>query len=107
MLSSKARHPNCAYAWYAYISSPMVQALQAVTWGASPVNKLACAYMNRLVMGSCVRYHAEEPEAYYASIKFWKTPLADCGNGRKNCIDYSQWVSAWNEVISSQRSRSG
>ena len=22
MLSAKAKHPNCAYAWYAYISTP-------------------------------------------------------------------------------------
>ena len=26
MLSAKAKHPNCAYAWYRYISSPKVQA---------------------------------------------------------------------------------
>ena len=39
-------------------------------------------------------------ESYYASIKFWKTPVADCGNGQKDCMDYSQWVKSWNEVIS-------
>ena len=33
MLSAKAKHPNCAYAWYTYISSPKVQALQAVDLG--------------------------------------------------------------------------
>jgi putative spermidine/putrescine transport system substrate-binding protein len=100
MLSAKAKHPNCAYAWYAYISSPKVQALQAVTWGETPVNKLACPYMNKLSKGSCASYHANEPESYYASIKFWKTPLADCGNGKKDCMDYSAWVKSWNEVIS-------
>ena len=100
MLSSKAKHPNCAYAWYTYISSPRVQAQQAVTWGETPVNKLACPYMNNLSKGSCAAYHANEPEAYYASIEFWKTPLADCGNGKKNCMDYSQWVKSWDEVIS-------
>jgi putative spermidine/putrescine transport system substrate-binding protein len=100
MLSSKAKHPNCAYAWYRYISSPRVQALQAVTWGETPVNKRACAFMNRLSKGSCAAYHANAPESFYASIKFWKTPLADCGNGKKNCMDYSQWIKAWNEVIS-------
>ena len=100
MLSSKAKHPNCAYAWYTYISSPRVQAQQAVTWGETPVNKLACPYMNKLSKGSCAAYHANEPEAYYASIEFWKTPLADCGNGKKNCMDYSQWVKSWDEVIS-------
>jgi putative spermidine/putrescine transport system substrate-binding protein len=100
MLSSKAKHPNCAYAWYAYISSPKVQALQAVTWGETPVNKLACPYMNKLAKGSCAAYHANAPESFYASIRFWKTPLADCGNGKKDCMDYSQWVKSWNEVVS-------
>jgi putative spermidine/putrescine transport system substrate-binding protein len=100
MLSSKAKHPNCAYAWYAYISSPRVQALQAVTWGETPVNKLACPYMNKLAKGSCAAYHANAPESFYASIRFWKTPLADCGNAKKDCMDYSQWVKSWNEVIS-------
>jgi putative spermidine/putrescine transport system substrate-binding protein len=100
MLSAKAKHPNCAYAWYAYISSPKVQAMQATTYGETPVNKQACAYMNRLVKGSCAAYHANAPESYYASIKFWKTPVADCGNGKKECMDYSQWVKSWNEVIS-------
>jgi putative spermidine/putrescine transport system substrate-binding protein len=100
MLSAKAKHPNCAYAWYAYISSPKVQAMQATTYGETPVNKQACAFMNRLVKGSCSAYHANAPESYYASIKFWKTPVAECGNGQKNCMDYSKWVTAWNEVIS-------
>jgi putative spermidine/putrescine transport system substrate-binding protein len=100
MLSSKAKHPNCAYKWYQWISSPKVQALQATVWGETPVNKLACPLMNKLSPGSCAKYHANEPEAYYASIKFWKTPLADCGNGKKDCMDYSAWVKAWNEVIS-------
>ena len=100
MLSKKAKHPNCAYAWYAYISSPKVQAMQATTYGETPVNKQACAYMNKLVKGSCAAYHANSPESYYAAIKFWKTPVADCGNGKKECMDYSQWVKSWNEVIS-------
>jgi len=100
MLSAKAKHPNCAYAWYRYISSPKVQALQAVTYGETPASKAACPLMNKLAAGSCAQYHANEPESYYASIKFWKTPLAACGNGQKNCMDYSQWVKAWNEVIS-------
>ena len=100
MLSAKAKHPNCAYAWYSYISSPKVQALQAVTWGESPVNTLACPYMNKLSKGSCAVYNANAPESFFASIRFWKTPLADCGNGQKNCIDYSQWIKSWNDVIS-------
>jgi putative spermidine/putrescine transport system substrate-binding protein len=100
MLSSKTKHPNCAYKWYGYISSPKVQALQAVTWGETPANKLACKEMDRLSKGSCAAYHANAPEAYYRSIKFWKTPIADCGNGKKDCMDYTKWVTAWTQAIS-------
>ena len=100
MLSAKAKHPQCAYLWYQYISSPKVQALQAVTWGETPVNKLACPEMDKLAKGSCAQYHANAPESFYSSIRFWKTPLADCGNGKKDCMDYSKWVTTWNQVIS-------
>jgi putative spermidine/putrescine transport system substrate-binding protein len=100
MLSAKAKHPNCAYKWYSYISSPKVQALQATTYGETPVNKLACKEMDKLSKGSCKNYHANAPEAYYRSLKFWKTPIADCGNGKKDCVDYTKWVSAWNQAIS-------
>src|SRR6266508_481693 len=100
MLSAKAKHANCAYKWLAYISTPKVQAQQAIFFGETPVNRLACKEMNKLSKGSCAQYHANAPEEYYASIKFWKTPLADCGNGKKECVDYTKWVSAWNQAIS-------
>jgi putative spermidine/putrescine transport system substrate-binding protein len=100
MLSVKAKHPKCAYSWLAYVSSARVQALQAVTWGEAPVNRLACKQMDSLDHGSCAAYHANAPESFYSSIKFWKTPLAHCGNGRQECVDYSRWIKAWNEVIS-------
>ncbi len=29
---------------------------------------------------------------------FWKTPLADCGNGKKNCMDYTKWQQAWTQL---------
>ena len=35
-------HPNCAYMWMRYISTPKVQAEQAVNYGETPDNKLAC-----------------------------------------------------------------
>lgn len=100
MLSAKAKHPNCAYMWLAYISTPKVQAQQAIFFGETPVNRLACKQMDKQVKGSCAQYHANAPESYYRSIKFWKTPLADCGNGKKDCLDYTKWVSAWNQAIS-------
>ena len=98
MLSAKAKHPNCAYKWWNYISTPQVQAKQAVFWPETPVNSKACAYMDKIKKGSCAAYHGNEPISYYRSLKFWKTPVADCGNGQKNCMDYSKWLQAWTEI---------
>jgi putative spermidine/putrescine transport system substrate-binding protein len=101
MLSAKSKNVDCAYKWYRYISSPKVQALQGATWGETPVNKKACVFMNRISKGSCAIYHADEPIAYYRSLYFWKTPVADCGNGKKDCMDYSKWVDAWTKIKAS------
>ena len=38
------------------------------------------------------------PESYYRSIKFWKTPIADCGNGKKDCTDLKAWTTAWTQI---------
>ena len=51
MLSSKAKHPNCAYKWMQYITSPKVQAQQATNYGETPVNKKACAYHGHALEG--------------------------------------------------------
>jgi putative spermidine/putrescine transport system substrate-binding protein len=98
MLSAHAKHPNCAYLWLKWVSTPTVQAQQAVYFGETPANTKACVIMDKLSKGSCAQYHANAPAAYFNSIKFWKTPVADCGNGQKNCMDYSKWQQAWQQL---------
>ena len=99
MLAAKAPHPNCAYLWMKYVSTPQVQAKQATGWGETPVNPLACPYMNKLEKGSCAGYHLNEPASYYNKIKFWKTPVPQCGWQTANtCMDYNAWIQAWAQV---------
>jgi putative spermidine/putrescine transport system substrate-binding protein len=98
MLATNAPHPNCAYKWMQWVTTPKVQAQQAVYFGETPANKLACPYMNAEAKGSCAAYHANAPEAYFKTIKFWKTPLAQCGNGQNDCEPYQQWVAAWTQI---------
>ncbi len=95
MLSAKSKNVDCAYKWLAWVSTPKVQAEQAVYFGETPVNKLACKEMEKLAKGSCAQYHADAPPAYFEKIHFWKTPVADCGNGKKNCLNYTRWHQAW------------
>jgi putative spermidine/putrescine transport system substrate-binding protein len=98
MLAAKAKHPNCAYKWMAYISEPKPQAQQAIYFGETPANTKACKVMDQLSKGSCAQYHADAPASYFNRIKFWKTPIADCGNGKKDCMDYTVWQQKWTEI---------
>jgi len=98
MLSAKAQHPNCAYLWMQHVSTPLVQAQQAIFFGETPANTKACAEMDKIDQGSCAKYHGDADQSYFDSIKFWKTPLADCGDGNKDCKDYTAWQQAWTEV---------
>src|SRR3954471_24289394 len=98
MLSAKAKHPNCAYMWMKYISEPKPQAQQAISFGETPANTKACPVMDQLSKGSAAQYHCGESASYFNSIKFWKTPIADCGGGKTDCKDYNAWNTAWQEI---------
>jgi putative spermidine/putrescine transport system substrate-binding protein len=100
MISSKAKHPNCAVAWIKWVSTPKVQAEQAISFGETPANLKACKIMDQLSKGSCAQYHANASTKYFNSIKFWKTPVKDCGNGQNNCMDYNKWQQAWTDIKS-------
>ncbi|HEY3208233.1 MAG TPA: ABC transporter substrate-binding protein [Actinomycetota bacterium] len=99
MLATDAPHPNCAYLWMKYISTPKAQALQAFWYGETPANTKACPIMDQLDKGSCALYHANAPASYFDSISFQKTPLADCGNGKTDCMPYSEWKLAWTTEV--------
>jgi putative spermidine/putrescine transport system substrate-binding protein len=98
MMSSEAKHPNCAYAWMKWVSTPRVQAQQAISFGETPANTKACAFMDRMQRGACAKYHANESSAYFDSIHFWRTPTSDCGDGRSGCTSYNEWQQKWTEV---------
>ena len=98
MLSAKSKHPNCAYKFMAYVSTPKVQAQQALFFGETPANLKACAAMDKAEAGSCAKYHLNEAGTYIKKIKFWKTPQATCSDGSKNCTGYNVWQQKWQEI---------
>ena len=99
MLAKRAPHPNCAYLWMKYVTTPQVEAKQALVFGETPVNPKACSYMNAMQKGSCAAYHLNQPLSYYNTIHFWKTPVAACGwKAGNDCMDYNAWQKAWTQV---------
>jgi putative spermidine/putrescine transport system substrate-binding protein len=98
MLSAKAKHPNCAYQWMKWVSTPKVQAQQAISFGETPANTKACAFMDKIQKGACAQYHANASAAYFNSIHFWKTPTKQCATQNDNCTDYNDWQRKWTEI---------
>ena len=99
MLATNAPHPNCAYMWLKYISTPRRRRSRRRGTARPRPTSWPARIMDKLVKGSCEQYHGDATTAYFASIKFWKTPVADCGNGQTDCIPYSQWQQAWTTEV--------
>lgn len=99
MLSSEAPHPNCAYQYMNYASTPKVQAMQALYFGETPANTKACDAMDELQEGSCTKWHLNAPASYFESIYFWKTPRKQCESGEgQECTTYTEWLHAWQRI---------
>ena len=94
MIASKAKSPNCAYAWLDWIASPETNAQATAYFGEAPSSQEACNYRD-----DCEAYHAGDAE-YASQIWYWTTPIAECVDGRTDveCVDYSKWTEAWSEI---------
>jgi len=95
MIAKDAKHPNCMYEWMNWIIEPKVNAEVAEWFGEAPAQELACKETAN--KNFCAEYHAEEPQ-FWERVYYWETPLADCGNGEENCMDYNDWVKAWTTI---------
>ena len=94
MISSKAKNPNCAYAWLDYIASPEANATATAYFGEAPSSDEACEFRD-----DCEAYHAGDAD-YASQIWYWTTPIEDCVDGRTDvkCVDYAAWTEAWQEI---------
>lgn len=98
MLAADAKHPNCAYAWMDYTSSPEVNGQIAMNFGMAPANAAFCETSDE-AKEHCDYYNATDEE-YYKRVWFWTTPIEQCLDGRKDvqCTNYQDWTSAWATV---------
>jgi putative spermidine/putrescine transport system substrate-binding protein len=96
MISSKAKHPNCAYAWMSYITEPKPQSEVAQYFGEAPANGQACKLTGAAF---CQQYHVTD-KAFSDKLWYWTTPISQCLDGRTDtqCTDYGDWTQAWTEI---------
>jgi putative spermidine/putrescine transport system substrate-binding protein len=95
MLSSTSDHPNCAYAWMDYTSSPEVNGAIAMNFGMAPANAAFCE-LGAEQAAHCELFNATDEE-YFSNVWFWTTPIEQCIDGRTDvtCTNFQQWTDAW------------
>jgi putative spermidine/putrescine transport system substrate-binding protein len=95
MMHIDAPHPNCAYQWMEWSLSPKFQGDLAAWFGSVPAVPDACTGNALLTDAGC------EINGFgnFDRIRFWKTPTTDCGDGRKECVPYHEWVTSYVAVI--------
>ena len=97
MISSKAKHPNCAYLWMNHIISPVANAVVAEWFGEAPSNAKSCDLTAD--KNHCATFHASD-DAYWSDVYYWNTATEKCLDGRTDvkCVPYSEWVKAWSSL---------
>ncbi len=100
MISSKAKHPNCAYLWMNHIASPKANAGVAEWFGEAPSNAKSCDLTAD--KNHCATFHASD-DAYWKDVYYWNTPTENCLDGRTDvkCVPYAEWVKAWSSLRNS------
>ncbi len=98
MMHVNAPHPNCAYKWLEWSLNAKLQGDLAAWFGSLPVVPAACQGNALLTDQGCVANGSEA----FDQIAFWKTPVADCGNGSTNCIPYDVWTSTYIAIMGGQ-----
>jgi len=95
MMHVDAAHPNCSYLWMEHSLNPKLQGDLAAWFGSVPAVPAACTGNELLGDAGCATNGFDN----FDQISFWKTPVADCGNGNTDCIPYYEWSTAYIAVI--------
>lgn len=94
MMHANAPHPNCAYKWLEHSLSAQLQGDLAAWFGSVPSVPAACEGNELLGESGCEVNGFDN----FDQIWFWRTPIADCGEGRE-CVPYYEWVTNYIAVI--------
>ncbi len=96
MMHVDAPHPNCAYKWLEWSLNPKLQGDLAAWFGSVPSVPAACKGDELLTDTGCSTNGYDN----FDTIWFWRTPTAQCSDGKGGCVPYSKWVEAYVGIIS-------
>jgi len=96
MMATNAPHPACAYLWLEHSINPKVQGDVASWFGSAPAVPAACDGASELFGTEGCKTNGYDT---FDQIHFWKTPIADCGNGSSDCITYDRWTEEFTAIV--------
>jgi putative spermidine/putrescine transport system substrate-binding protein len=96
MMSAKAPHPKCAYLWLEHSIDPKVQGDVASWFGSAPSVPMACMGASELLGTEGCQSNGYDT---FDQIYFWKTPIAECGNGKSDCVTYDRWTEEFTAIV--------
>jgi len=96
MMAAKAPHPQCAYLWLEHSINPKVQGDVASWFGSAPSVPAACDGASELLGTEGCKANGFDT---FDQIYFWKTPIADCGNGNSDCVTYDRWTEEFTAIV--------
>ncbi|MBF8286001.1 MAG: polyamine/opine/phosphonate uptake ABC transporter family,periplasmic substrate-binding protein [Anaerolineales bacterium] len=95
MMHIDSQHPNCAYKWLEWSLNPKLQGDLAAWFQTIPAVLEACKGNALLGDTGCEANGLNS----FDQILWWRTPTSDCGDGRKDCVPYHEWVTNYVAVI--------
>ena len=96
MMAANAPHPQCAYLWLEHSLDPKVQGDVAAWFGSNPSVPAACDGASELFGTEGCKTNGFDN---FDKIHFWKTPIADCGNGSSDCVTYDRWTEEFTSIV--------
>ena len=96
MMAANAPHPKCAYLWLEHSIDPKVQGDVASWFGSAPSVPAACEGASELFGTEGCAANGYDT---FDQIHFWKTPVADCGNGQSDCVTYDRWAEEFTKIV--------
>jgi putative spermidine/putrescine transport system substrate-binding protein len=96
MMAANAPHPECAYLWLEHSIDPKVQGDVASWFGSAPSVPAACDGASELLGTEGCTANGFDT---FDQIYFWKTPVAECGNGQSDCVTYDRWAEEFTKIV--------
>jgi len=93
MLAANAPDPNCAYKWMAYMSTPKLQAEDAISYGETQPTA-GLPHYEHAGKGRLRGVSRQRTTVVFKTNQVLEDAAHTCDNGQNVCVGFSKWQKA-------------